>query len=117
MDELAWAAMWLHKATNDDNYLSFAKQVYSSSGFANIKDDLNWDSKVSGVKVLLAQATGEAGFVNDVKDLCSHYINSVPKSPKGLAFFNKWGSLRRAAGAAWVCLVVRSSVAYGQDFV
>ena len=107
MDELAWAAIWIYKATNDNNYLNFAKQVYTSSGFASNKDELNWDSKVPGVKVLLAQVTGEANFINDVNNLCSHYINNVPRSPKGLAFFNEWGSLRRAAGAAWTCLAVK----------
>ena len=107
MDELAWAAVWLYKATKDNNYLNFAKETYSSNGFANTKDELNWDSKVSGVMVLLAQLTGEASFVTDVNNLCSHYIDSVPRSPKGLAFFSEWGSLRRAAGAAWICLVVK----------
>jgi hypothetical protein len=81
-----------------------AKQDYSH--FFTNREVLTWDSKVSGVKVLLAQITGDAGYIADVNSLCGYFINSIPKSPKGLAFFSEWGSLKQAAGAAFVCLVV-----------
>jgi endoglucanase len=106
---LAWAAVWLYKATGEANYLNFAKGVYSQNGFTNNRDPLTWDSKVSGVKVLLAQITGDATYVNDVNTLCSYFINNIPKSPKGLIFFSEWGSLKQAAGAAYICLVVSFS--------
>jgi len=86
--------------------LSYAKNTYIQNGFTNNRDPLTWDSKVSGVKVLLAQITGDAGYVNDVNTLCNNFISNVPKSPKGLIFFSEWGSLKQAAGAAYICLVV-----------
>ena len=33
-DELAWAAVWLYKATGEATYLNYAKTIYSGNGFS-----------------------------------------------------------------------------------
>jgi len=54
-DELAWAAIWLYKATGEQNYLTEAKQHASSCcswpGWA-----FSWDEKSEGVSVSIDQA-------------------------------------------------------------
>ena len=58
-----------------------------------------------GAKVLLAQATGSAEDLESVREICQGYLNQ-PKSPKGRSHFMKWGSLRYASNAAFICLQV-----------
>jgi endoglucanase len=104
-DELVWAALWLYKATGTSSYLTYATAGYSSYGFSGNTDVLSWDSKAAGIKVLIAQLTGQASYIQDVANLCNSHM-SAPKSPKGEAFFSQWGSLRYAANAAYICLLV-----------
>ena len=105
-DELIWAAAWLYKATLTPSYLTYATTRYSSKGYSWDTETLSWDHKVAGIKILLAQLTGQASYLTDVQSLCDYFINSVKKSPKGQAFFYKWGSLRYTANAAFICLMV-----------
>ena len=42
MDELAWSAAWLHKATGEQGYLQDAKSVLSQLGTPG---ELSWDDK------------------------------------------------------------------------
>ena len=47
-DELTWGALWLHKATGDNSYLSDAESTYITGpawGFS-------WDEKLAGNKVI-----------------------------------------------------------------
>ena len=48
-DELTWGALWLHKATGDNSYLSDAESTYITGpawGFS-------WDEKLAGNKVIV----------------------------------------------------------------
>jgi endoglucanase len=107
---LVWAALWLYKATGTQSYLTYATNGYSAFGFSGNTDVLSWDSKIAGIKVLLAQITGQASYLTDVQNLCNNFINQVPKSPLGEAFFSQWGSLRYAASGGFICLMVSLSI-------
>ena len=96
----------MFKATGTQSYLTYATTGYSSYGFTWNKEVLSWDSKVAGVKILLAQITGQASYLQDVQDLCDYFVKDVVKSPLGEVFLGEWGSLRSAANAAWICLLV-----------
>jgi len=61
---------------------------------------------INFLQVLLAQITGDTSYINDVKNLCNYFINNVERTQKGLIFWDGWGSLRRASGSAYICLVV-----------
>ena len=86
--------------------MTYATSGYSSYGFSGINEVFSWDSKIAGIKILLAQITGQASYLQDVQNLCNYFTTQVPKSPKGEAFFAQWGSLRYAANAAYICLLV-----------
>ena len=95
-DELAWAAIWLYKATGETNYLNDARSLYnqccSSKGWA-----FSWDSKREGVQLLMYMATNE----NSYKQVITEYMNdwkngAVQHTPKGLAWRLEWGPLRYA---------------------
>lgn len=53
LDELVWAAAMLYSATNNQSYITLAKQIYDSNGMnAAHSWSLDWDNK------LLAAAVG-----------------------------------------------------------
>jgi hypothetical protein len=104
-DELVWAALWLYKATGTSNYLTYATTGYTSYGFSGNNDVLSWDLKVAGIKVIIAQLTGQASYIQDVANLCNSHM-ATTRSPLGEAFFSQWGSLRYAANAGYLCLLV-----------
>lgn len=53
MDELLWAALWLYKATNNEDYLKYAlnnAQAFGGTTWA-IKE-FSWDVKYAGVQII-----------------------------------------------------------------
>lgn len=102
-DELAWSASWLYRASNDVAYLNDAKVFYSQFGLSSNPWEFSWDSKEPGVQIMLARLTGETQYKTAVKAFCDSKVNQ-PKTPKGLLFVNKWGSLRHASNVAFICL-------------
>ena len=57
-DELAWAAVWLYKATDKKEYLENAKTrlLLSNKNNKNLYK-FDWDHKQIGVNIMLAQIT------------------------------------------------------------
>jgi len=102
-DELVWGAIWLYKATGKQDYLDKAISYYDQFGFGSKTQFLSWDDKLAGAQVLLAQETGESRFLNDALNVCQYYVD-YQKSPQGRTHYLKWGSLRYAANAAFICL-------------
>lgn len=121
-DELAWAAIWLYRATMNVTYLNDAKAFSSQYGLTS-PGDFSWDNKAAGVQVfkwcfillnshkkrlfqvMLAKLTNETTYNNAIKSFCDSKVNQ-PKTPKGLLFISQWGSLRSAANDAFICLQV-----------
>jgi len=103
-DELVWAAAWLYRATNDNSYLNTAESLYDEFGLQNWGGALNWDSKVSGVQVLLAKLTNKQAYKDTVQSYVNYLINNQQKTPKGLLYIDMWGTLRHAANAAFIIL-------------
>jgi len=102
-DELVWGALWLHKATGDASYLTKAQNYYNQFGLKGQSGVFSWDDKVSGAKVLLAEATGSSDDLNALRDHCQAFLDTG-KSPKGRSHFYQWGSLRYSSNAAFICL-------------
>lgn len=102
-DELVWGAVWLYRATNDNSYLTTAEQLYNEFGLQNWNGGFTWDSKISGVEVLLAKITNKQSYKDKVSGYCTYISTSQQKTPKGLVYIDQWGSLRMAANAAFIC--------------
>ncbi len=107
-DELAWAAIWLYRATGTASYLSDAKNFYSQNGLGGDPGSFSWDNKAAGVQVMLAKMTGNSlPYITDAQTFCNNRIStSQSKTSKGLIFVSPWGSLRYAANIAFICLQV-----------
>ena len=104
-DELVWAALWLHKATGESDYLTKAQNWFTEFEFEGINEVFSWDDKVAGAKILLAEATGSSNDISSVRTLCQTYVD-YPRSPQGRTHFMQWGSNRYASNGAFICLKV-----------
>lgn len=104
-DELAWAALWLYRATGEATYLTQAKDHYSKLWLG--VEEFSWAEKTPAVMVLMTQlvdASEKATYAQHLEDFCDRIINEKPRTPKGLLFLAQWGVLRYAANSAFVCL-------------
>jgi len=109
-DELAWAGVWLYKATGDETYLSNAKSDYKN---ANQDYDwaMCWDDVHIGAALMLAKETGDDTYKKAVEkhlDWWSVGTDSgerITYTPKGLAWLDSWGSLRYATTTAYIASI------------
>ncbi|PSN33998.1 Endoglucanase E-4 [Blattella germanica] len=108
-DELVWGAIWLYKATGDQAYLTKAEQYYDQFELLEWDGRFDWDSKISGVEVLLGQITKNSKYTNKVKGYCDWMVNNQQKTSKGLIYIDTWGTLRHAANVAFICLEAASA--------
>lgn len=122
-DDLAWGAVWLHKAIKSINgnvsetlswagnqtYLQIAKS--KNLGLGNWTQ--TWGDKEYGTAVLIAQEDPTYNKTA-IESWLNYWTESGPGhitySPGGLAFLNQWGSLRLAANTAFLAAVYSDTV-------
>lgn len=61
LDELAWASLWLHRATGTATYLDKARAVYDSCCSYAMNRAFTWDDQAPGVQLLMYKHTGTRG--------------------------------------------------------
>lgn len=62
-DELLWAAMWLYKATDNHQYLSYVIDNADSFGGVGWSiTEFSWDVKFAGIQVLASQVRTSVAF-------------------------------------------------------
>jgi endoglucanase len=114
-DELAWANLWMYKATAQESYLDAAKNL------VEIHDELqsnpkifNVDTKVAGVQLLLAmEESADLTIHTDrVKNFCNFYVNDVPKTVRGLAFPTTFGATSVASSSSFLCILAAQKLPY-----
>lgn len=100
-DELAFAAYWIYRATDDDSYLLKSMNYFHEGDY---KWTLCWDDKSWGTAVLLAKETGSSAYKQPLEKYLDYWCDSISKTPKGLAYCDQWGPLRYATTTAFVAL-------------
>ncbi|EFN64446.1 Endoglucanase B, partial [Camponotus floridanus] len=103
-DELAWAAIWLHKAEPHFDYLNDAENHYQDFHLEKRPNEFFYNNKIAGVQVLLAQLTGKLKYKKAVIDFCNFSVHNQTRTPKGLLYIDKLGTLSHAANIAFICL-------------
>lgn len=113
-DELAWGAVWLHKALKakgeySQQYLNKAEAEY---GGLNAGWTQDWDNKSQGTALLLAQETGKSSYKNEVSNWLQKWMpgGQVTRSPGGLAWLGGWGSLRLSANTAFLSAIYADTI-------
>lgn len=113
-------AIWLHKATGEQAYLTKAQAIYDTSlSGKQLQWTQSWDDKTYGTAVLLAKATGGQLYKADAERWLDYWTvgNSsgrIKYTAGGLAFLDTWGSLRYSANTSFIALIYSDTVAdYG----
>jgi hypothetical protein len=118
-DELVWGALWLHKAklaqglAYNGSYLETAERYYTafnlggSDGWTH-----NWDDKIYGAYILLAQLTGKNVYKADAEGFLDWWMpgGGVPYTRGGLACLVEsngegWGTLRYSANTSLLAFI------------
>nr|WGM81782.1 GH9 [Procambarus clarkii] len=94
-DELAWAALWLARATGDDAYLTRAKGHWDEFDLTSYLASFSWDDKRAGIYSLYSSYLVK--FLNYLK-------TDAPYTPEGLVYLDAWGANRHAANVAFISL-------------
>lgn len=115
-DELVWAAAWLYRATGETAYLQKAESMYNLY-FANdsLKWTHSWDGKIYGSIVLLAEITGKDVYKNAAQKWLNFWTVGengarISYTSGGLAWLDRWGSLRYSANTALLAFIYADRV-------
>nr|QGX74967.1 cellulase [Oryctes rhinoceros] len=103
-DELTWSAIWLHKATGEKKYLKKAISFYETFRLKERPNEFYYNKKVAGIQLLLAEVTRSSEYLNAVDAFCKYSMVEQTRTPKGLVFIEKFGTLSHAANIAFICL-------------
>lgn len=95
----------LYKATGETAYLTKAEQYFQNYGLNYRASQFDWDNKLAGVQVLMADITKDAKYLDHTKQFINWAMKSAKKTPKGLVWISEWGSNRHAANIAGIALL------------
>lgn len=105
-DDLAWGAMWLYFATEEEKYIEAAKQEIDpllDEDNNLFKVVIGWDNVAQPACLLLWRATRDEKYKNCVKSYMDYWTRKVTSTPDGLSYVNMGDnstSLRNAANSA-----------------
>ncbi|KAJ3045032.1 Endoglucanase [Rhizophlyctis rosea] len=111
-DELALSSFWMYLAHKNAN--SSETQTYLNNAKSHVTTlaavEYSWDDKAIAVMILLYRETKDPALKPLIETFFNKWINptqtgAVPRSPRGLAYYYKWGSLSYAANTAWLALI------------
>lgn len=114
-DELAWAAAWLFRATNESKYLEDAEHHYQHFHLKERPNEFYYNKKVAGVQILLAQLTGQSKYQNAARAFCNFSVRQQKRTARGLLYIDKFGTLCHAANVAFICLQAADFPAIGNS--
>lgn len=115
-DELAWAAAWLYRATQEPAYLRQAETIYQQQLAGEFRPaTLDWDDKKPGVAVLLARLTQKPAYQMGSEAILDFWTvgyegNTVAYTKGGLAWMSGWGALRYTATTALLAYIYSDTV-------
>lgn len=109
-DDLAWGAIWVHLATNEDKYLVQAEQEIAPL----LEDDTNlfkvvigWDNVAQPACLLLWRVTRDVKYKNCVQSYMDYWTRKVTSTRDGLSYIDSGDnstSLRNTANTAMLGL-------------
>ncbi|KAI9594295.1 Six-hairpin glycosidase-like protein [Syncephalis fuscata] len=115
-DELAWAAVWLYRATKQSKYLKDSEAYFSKAllkGGDLRESFLSWDDKSPAVLMLLARHTGNRHYIRMARRYTHWARTEAHRTPGGLLWIkggSEWGSTSVALSTAFLC-------AYYDDYI
>ena len=101
-DELALASLWLYRATGESTYKDNFLREFDNQAISENPGQFTWDNKWYAVQILARQLNiTPKNYLSNFKV----FLKQPKKTPKGLFFVQKYGSLRHAANLAFLAQV------------
>jgi len=112
-DDMAWAAGWMYKATQDNAYLDdlydfYVKHLQAEGEISDWKYAFDWDNVFWPVNVLMAQETGKGTFKKHSEEFLRSWMcanNAANYTRRGRAFNRNSGSLGSTSNAAMLAFM------------
>ncbi|XP_078171294.1 endoglucanase 11-like isoform X2 [Carex rostrata] len=120
-DELLWAALWLHRATDSDRYMKYLLENAKAFGGTEWAiTEFSWDIKYAGVQVLASKllmegrnlTKNQTSKLEEFRSKAEHYLcsclgknkdeSNVRRTPGGLLFVRQWNNLQYVVGATFL---------------
>ncbi|KAM7492373.1 hypothetical protein LguiA_035294 [Lonicera macranthoides] len=119
MDELLWGALWLYKATDNEDYLKYVITQPHFSGWSIT--EFSWDVKYAGlqimaIKLLTQDKHGKhKQILEQYQSKAEHYIcgclnknngnNNVHQTPGGLLYVRQWNNMQYVSSSAFLLTI------------
>ena len=106
LDELIYAGLWMHIATDDSTYLTSAENLYfSSREMDKTPVTINIDDKRAFNQLLLAKLTKSVHFTEKVKTFCDNNSDKAISNftPNGLLYKSEFYPISQAAAISFYC--------------
>nr|KJB13746.1 hypothetical protein B456_002G092400 [Gossypium raimondii] len=122
-DELLWAALWLYKATDKEDYLSYAlEKANEFGGITWAITEFSWDVKFPALQIIASMLLTEEnhremGFklvFEQYRSKAEYYLcaclnknngSNVNRTPAGLLYIRQWNNMQYVSNAAFLLTV------------
>ncbi|XP_022727945.1 endoglucanase 11-like [Durio zibethinus] len=119
MDELLWAALWLHQATDKEEYLKYViNKAHCFGGIGWAMTEFSWDVKYAGVQVIASKLLEKqnhkqhAHILNQYRSKAEYYLcsclnknnasNNIDRTPGGLLYIRRWNNMQYVSTAVFL---------------
>ncbi|XP_004491112.1 endoglucanase 11-like [Cicer arietinum] len=122
MDELLWAATWLYKATDKEEYLEYVisnANIFGGTGWSI--SEFSWDVKYAGLQILVSQFLSQAkhkkhiDILEQYRSKAEYYIcsclnkningSNVERTPAGLLYIRQWNNMQYVSTASFLLTI------------
>ncbi|KMT08080.1 hypothetical protein BVRB_6g143330 [Beta vulgaris subsp. vulgaris] len=121
-DELLWAALWLYKATDNEEYLRYVLQNANSFGGIGWSiTEFSWEVKFAGLQIfasmLLANEKHEQhrAMLEEYHSKAKYYLcsclnknkngSNVERTPGGLLYVRQWNNMQYVSSATFLLTI------------
>ncbi|XWS51827.1 hypothetical protein CRYUN_Cryun11dG0015800 [Craigia yunnanensis] len=122
-DELLWAALWLYKATDKEDYLRYAlEKANEFGGITWAITEFSWDVKFAGLQIIASMLLMEERHrkmkykhvLEQYRSKAEYYLcaclnknnaTNVNRTPGGLLYIRQWNNMQYASNAAFLLTV------------
>ncbi|XP_004304093.1 PREDICTED: endoglucanase 11 [Fragaria vesca subsp. vesca] len=118
-DELLWAALWLYKATDNEEYLMYViNEAENFGGIGWAITEFSWDVKYAGIQVMASKLLNEekhkkhSAILEKYRSKAEYYICSclnknldttnVERTPAGLLYIRQWNNMQYVSTASFL---------------
>ncbi len=100
-DDMAWAAVWLYRITNNTNYLNDAEEAI---GWRTDGWTMCWNNMVTPTTIELYKLTNNDKYLNLFNKNIDYWKNDIKTTAGGLKYLDEWGVLRYTAAESMLAL-------------